>query len=268
MYNIVWAIQAAALAAASFSVVTRASAIPDINSVDFADNGAPLPSIPAAFANDLGKPLAMNSLGQLGSAGCWKLGQLDEPGHVLHPPPPHQSAGQRRRLFHSNGELAWVNTAFFNGRAGFCRDTAGQIFATFVNSAVTYPPSCSPIQLDSAVASTWQNGAIVSGSSSASTRPTSRAPGGPITTTPFAVPTTAAAINMAHLPPNAQPPQTTIQDFRVTPETQHLAEYTPIHMAFADVTTHHQACLYRRGDEKSDIDTRDTMPLSPCLIFH
>ncbi|WQF80336.1 hypothetical protein CDEST_05350 [Colletotrichum destructivum] len=44
---------------------------------------------------------------------------------------------------------------------------------------------------------------------------------------------------MTPLPPNTQPPQTTVQDLGVTPETQHLAESTQIHMAFADVTTHH-----------------------------
>ncbi|GKT59315.1 putative conserved hypothetical protein [Colletotrichum tofieldiae] len=226
----VWAIQAAALAAASFSVVARAGAIPDINPVDFADNGAPLPSIPAAFAHDLrkrqtsggyldtdaGPPITsncsvastfiVNSLGQLVVGGS--VISMN-PGTSFIPLRPISPQGSVTGTFTvSNGELAWVNPAFFDGRAGFCQDTTGQVFATFANPAVAYPPNCSPVQLGSVVAFMWellaetcraastcQSGGIASGSSSTTTRSTSRAPSGPITMTPFTVPTTAAVIN-------------------------------------------------------------------------
>ncbi|GJC79109.1 hypothetical protein ColLi_01947 [Colletotrichum liriopes] len=212
-----WAIQAAALAAASFSVVARAGAIPDIKPVDFADNGAPLPSIPAAFAHDLrkrqtpggyldtdaGPPITsncsvastfiVNSLGQLVVGGS--VISMN-PGTSFIPLRPISPQGSVTGTFAvSNGELAWVNPAFFDGRAGFCQDTTGQVFATFADPAVAYPPNCRSVQLGSVVASTCQNGGIASGSSSTTTRSTSRSPSGPITMTPFTVPTTAAVIN-------------------------------------------------------------------------
>ncbi|GKT47264.1 uncharacterized protein ColSpa_07445 [Colletotrichum spaethianum] len=217
----VWVKQAAVLAAASLSVVARANAIPDSGSVDFGD-GAPLPSIPAASADDLRKRQTIGGFldtdagppvtGNCNVAATFILNNLGQmvvgnsfisvnPGTPFIPLRPINPVGSISVAFSvSNGQLVWSDPSFFGGRAGFCQDTAGQVFATFADPAVAYPPNCRAVQLGSVLASSCKDGAIVSSSSSTTTTRTTtvrslRAPSGPITTTPYAIPTTRAVVN-------------------------------------------------------------------------
>ncbi|KAK1968120.1 hypothetical protein LY78DRAFT_668542 [Colletotrichum sublineola] len=200
----VWIKQAAALAAASFSVVARAIVLPDPGPVGSAGNGpAPLSSISAVFADNLrtrqnrggfldikpGPPVTgdcavastfmLNSLGELVIAGSVISMDLGMPFIPLRPVSTQGNVTGSFSL--SNGELIWANRDFFSGRARFCQDANGQVFATFVDPAVAYPPGCVAVRLRSIVASSCQNGAAVSS---------------PVTAAPqFAAPTTAAVVN-------------------------------------------------------------------------
>ncbi|KAK1988665.1 hypothetical protein LZ30DRAFT_469297 [Colletotrichum cereale] len=169
-----WVKQAAALAAASFSVAVCAIVLPDPDSVWSAYNGAaPLPSTPAVYADDLRKrqtkggfvdtdpgPAAtsdctvastftLNSLGELEIAGSVISMNLGTPYIPLRPISPQGNVTGSFSV--SNGDLIWTNPDFFGGRAGLCQDATGQVFATFVDPAVAYPPGCDAVRLGSVV---------------------------------------------------------------------------------------------------------------------
>ncbi|KAI1846556.1 hypothetical protein JX266_007453 [Neoarthrinium moseri] len=57
------------------------------------------------------------------------------------------------------GVLYWDNNAFYNGTAGFCEGTMGEVYATFTETGG--PPNCIPVKLVVYTANQCQNGEIV-----------------------------------------------------------------------------------------------------------
>lgn len=158
--------QVAALAAASYAAGAYASAIPDLVGGD----GSPQPSIPAlrergngiskrqtagGFINTAANPItsdcgvaaefSLNTLGQLVVGDSVISVNPGTPFIPLRPISPPGSITVTFAL--RNGALTWSNPAFFGGQAGFCQDTAGQVYATFADPTVSYPANCAPVQL-------------------------------------------------------------------------------------------------------------------------
>ncbi|KAK1640877.1 hypothetical protein BDP81DRAFT_445882 [Colletotrichum phormii] len=224
--------QVAALAAASYAAGTYASAIPDL----IGGGGAPQPSIPANRERSNGISKRQTAGGFIdmdagpitsdcGVAATFSLNTLGQlvvgdsvismnPGTTFIPLRPISPPGSITVTFAlNNGALTWSNANFFGGQAGFCQDTAGQVYATFADPAVSYPANCAPVQLGPVVASTCGN---TGGLSTTSAPPSgsvttvgstivSTGPGGSLTTTvnsfattlapPFTAPTTSAVAN-------------------------------------------------------------------------
>ncbi|KAL0944440.1 uncharacterized protein CTRU02_202327 [Colletotrichum truncatum] len=197
--------QAVVLAAASLSSVTQAVAVRDYSGLDqHVGRDAPLPSVPAvpenrrvkrqvaggfiasSPTNNCGQATAfnLNSFGQLEANGLIISTNPGTPFIPLRPTVPQGSITVTFSL--TDGALTWSNPAFFGGRAGFCQDTAGQVWATFADPAVAYPANCVPVRLGPVVASSCPSGP----SSSSSTGPITRTPTG----IPGTIPTPTPAV--------------------------------------------------------------------------
>ncbi|KAJ0146215.1 hypothetical protein CTA2_935, partial [Colletotrichum tanaceti] len=97
------------------------------------------------------------------------------------------SAGSVAATFTTNnGQFAWFNSAFFNGQAGFCQDSSGQVYATFryPSVAANVPAGCTPVALNVTPRSSCSADGI------ATPLPTSVVPGTSATTTPGSTPST------------------------------------------------------------------------------
>ncbi|KAL3304415.1 putative wsc domain-containing protein [Colletotrichum asianum] len=187
----VWPKQAAALAIVALPAVAHAAILRDISGLaehaDLAGNGAPLPSVPAAgnrkrqaSGGFLDSTPGSGTTGACEEATTFSLnnfGQLEVSGQVISMNPgtpyialrPISPQGSITITFSlNNGALAWTNAAFFGGQAGFCQDTTGQVFATFVDPAVAYPPNCAAVALGPIVASTCGAGGSTTGGTTAS----------------------------------------------------------------------------------------------------
>ncbi|KAF4920238.1 hypothetical protein CGCVW01_v007080, partial [Colletotrichum viniferum] len=187
----VWPKQAAALAMVALPVVAHAAILRDISGLaehgDLAGNGAPLPSVPAAGnrkrqvsggfldstpgssttpACEEASTFSLNNFGQLEVSGQVISMNPGTPYIALRPISPQGSITITFSL--NNGVLTWTNDAFFGGQAGFCQDTTGQVFATFVDPAVAYPPNCAAVALGPIVASTCGAGGSTTGGTTAS----------------------------------------------------------------------------------------------------
>ncbi|KAK2763486.1 hypothetical protein CKAH01_05080 [Colletotrichum kahawae] len=194
----VWPKQAAALAVVALPAVVYAAILRDISGLaeraDLAGNGAPLPSIPAAgnrkrqaSGGFLDSSPGSSTTGACEEATTFSLnnfGQLEVSGQVISMNPgtpyialrPISPQGSITITFSlNNGALTWTNDAFFGGEAGFCQDTSGQVFATFVDPAVAYPPNCAAVALGPVVASTCGAGSG-SGSGGSNTGSTTASP--------------------------------------------------------------------------------------------
>ncbi|KAF4857213.1 hypothetical protein CGCSCA4_v000509 [Colletotrichum siamense] len=200
----VWPKQAATLVMVALPVVAHAAILRDISGLaehgDLAGNGAPLPSVPAAGnrkrqasggfldstpgssttpACEEASTFSLNNFGQLEVSGQVISMNPGTPYIALRPISPQGSITITFSL--NNGALAWTNDAFFGGQAGFCQDTTGQVFATFVDPAVAYPPNCAAVALGPIVASTCGAGGSTTGGTTAS--PIVTSPGSTIVST-------------------------------------------------------------------------------------
>ncbi|OHF02189.1 hypothetical protein CORC01_02469 [Colletotrichum orchidophilum] len=210
--------QVAALAAASYTAATHASAIPDASFSDLAGfaGGAPQPSTPASRHRSINKRQTAGGfidtnaapiVSDCGVAATFSLNTLGQlvvddlvismnPGTPFIPLRPISPPGSVTVTFSlNNGALTWANANFFGGQAGFCQDPSGQVYATFADPSVSYPANCAPVQLGPIIASTCQNSGGLSSSltTSATTVPP---PGTTVTTLGSTIVTTGPGGNL------------------------------------------------------------------------
>lgn len=155
-----WLKTAAALAVVSLSGIAHARAAPDfIHHADAAalfldKRQAATPSTYVGRVNNVHPSnCSQAAVFRVGAGGVLLIDETPfsvSPGSTFAPLRVGVSSGSINAVFSNiGGNLAWTNADFFGGRAGFCQDSTGQVFATFrdTTQSANRPPGCNTINL-------------------------------------------------------------------------------------------------------------------------
>ncbi|KAF6827671.1 wsc domain-containing protein [Colletotrichum plurivorum] len=229
-----WLKTAAVLAVASIAGIAHAGASPDfIHRADVANlflnkRQAAAPSTYVGRVNNVHPSnCSQAAVFRVGAGGALFIDDTPfsvSPGATFAPLRVGVTSGSINAVFSNvGGSLAWTNADFFGGRAGFCQDTSGQVFATFRDTTVSgnLPPGCTVISLSIISRNSCQNGVVVPPTTTPvvpTSTPTSVVV--PPTTSPIVIVSPSVSVSIVSVSPSPSP--TLIPNPPIVDEYAHL----------------------------------------------